>query len=80
METLAAYAALLGASQEAVQAILEAVTTEGAMPHIAAAGLGEKLYPLLAAKASERARRHVFGGFGSGHGDCDVARRAFRYG
>lgn len=61
METLAAYAALLGASQETIKDILDATTTEGAMPHIAAAGLGETLYPLLAAKASERARRHVFG-------------------
>ena len=61
METLAAYAALLGASQETIKNILDATTTEGALPHIAAAGLGETLYPLLAAKASERARRHVFG-------------------
>lgn len=61
METLAAYAALLGASQETVKDILDATTTEGAMPFITAAGLGEKLYPLLAVKASERAKRHVFG-------------------
>lgn len=61
METLAAYAALLGAEASTVRAILAATTTEAALPLIAAAGLAERLYPLLAARASERARRHVFG-------------------
>lgn len=60
LETLAAYAAWLGASQETVRKLLGLKTAEAAIELIAAADLGA-IYPLLAAKASERAQQHVYG-------------------
>lgn len=60
LETLAAYAAWLGASQETVRKLLSLKTAEAAIDLIAATGL-EAIYPLLAAKASERAQQHVYG-------------------
>jgi cobalt-precorrin-5B (C1)-methyltransferase len=60
LETLAAYAAWLGASQEFVRKLLALRTAEAAIELIAAAGL-EAIYPILAAKASERAQQHVYG-------------------
>lgn len=60
METIAAYAAWLGASQETVGQLLQLKTAEAAIELIAAAGLNT-IYPVLAAKASERAEQHVYG-------------------
>lgn len=60
LETLAAYAAWLGASQETIKAMLALKTAEAALDLIAANGL-EAIYPLLAAKASQRAEQHVYG-------------------
>ena len=60
METLAAQAALLGASTEAVREIFACVTTEAVVPVIAKYNL-EAVYTALAARASERAERYLFG-------------------
>ena len=60
LETLAAYAAWLGASQEFVRKMLAVKTAEAAIDLIGAAGL-EAIYPFLAEKASERAQQHVYG-------------------
>lgn len=59
METLAAYAAVLGASRKIVQEILDCTTTEAAMPIIAQNKL-TNVYSLLAKRASIRATRYVF--------------------
>lgn len=59
METLAAYAAALGASQQTVQAILRCATTEAALPLIESAGL-RQVYAVMAERASHRAMRYVF--------------------
>ncbi|MCE5284656.1 MAG: cobalt-precorrin-5B (C(1))-methyltransferase CbiD [Pelosinus sp.] len=60
LESIAAYAASIGASQKAVQEILACTTTEAVLPIISDHSL-EKVYPLLAARASFRAERYVFG-------------------
>lgn len=60
METLAAYAALLGASTQLVQKILDANTTEQVQTLIKEAKL-EAIYELIAKRASLRAERYVFG-------------------
>ena len=60
LETLAAYAAAIGGSQESVKMILECTTTEAAMPVVSHYGL-EAVYPLLAQRASLRAERYLFG-------------------
>lgn len=60
METLAAYMAAAGAPQQAILEILACTTTEATMPIIASYHL-EAVYTKLAAKASERAMRYVFG-------------------
>ena len=59
LETMAAYAAAEGASQIAVKEILDCTTTEAAMIVVAENKL-ESIYPILAARASERAGRYVF--------------------
>ena len=60
LETLAAYMAANGAPREAVQKILNCTTTEAAMPIIKEYSM-TCIYDLLAARASERAERYVFG-------------------
>lgn len=59
-ETLAAYTALLGAPQQAIQEIMACNTTEAAMPIIEQYKLDD-VYHLIAEKASTRAKRYVFG-------------------
>ncbi|WP_110952926.1 cobalt-precorrin-5B (C(1))-methyltransferase CbiD [Anaerosinus massiliensis] len=59
LETLAAYAGAMGAPQNAIKEILNCTTTEAAMPIITQYHV-EKVYELLAARASERAKRYVF--------------------
>lgn len=59
METLAAYAGAMGMPPSGLQAILQATTTEAAMPIIEAHGL-VGLYEVLAKRASQRAERYVF--------------------
>jgi len=61
LETLAAYAAALGAPQQAVKEILDCTTTEAAMEIVTANGL-TGVYKILAERASERAGRYVYGG------------------
>jgi len=58
-ETLAAYMALLGAPQQAIQEILICNTTEAAMPIIAQYKLND-VYRVIAEKASKRAERYIF--------------------
>lgn len=58
METLAAYAALFGANRNVVEDILEARTTEAAMPIIAAHHL-EKVYAYAAQRAVIRSMRYI---------------------
>ncbi len=60
METLAAYLAVSGAPQAAIEEVLSATTTEAAMPIIARYNLSG-VYRLLAERASARAMRYVFG-------------------
>lgn len=60
LEALAACAAAEGLPPEAVRRVLAATTTEDAMPVIAAHGLA-RVYDVLAARASARAERYVFG-------------------
>lgn len=60
LETLAAYAAAEGLSAGEVQKILDANTTEDAAQIIAANHL-ERVYKKIAARASLRAKRYVFG-------------------
>lgn len=58
METLAAYAALYGASQDIVKEILEARTTEAAMPIIDNAKLTD-IYSYAAERAGIRSMRYI---------------------
>ncbi|MBP2627084.1 MAG: cobalt-precorrin-6A synthase (deacetylating) [Firmicutes bacterium] len=58
-ETLAAYMAAEGASQQAILDILACNTTEAAMPIIAQYKL-QSVYQVLAERASARAKRYVF--------------------
>jgi cobalt-precorrin-5B (C1)-methyltransferase len=60
LESIAAYAASLGGSQQAVQQILACTTTEAVLPIIKEHGL-EAVYTVLAERASFRAERYVFG-------------------
>lgn len=60
LETMAAYAGAVGASQQAIRDILACTTTEAAMAVIAEHQL-ESIYPVLADRASQRACRYVFG-------------------
>ena len=60
METLAAYAAREGASKELVQAILDARTTEAAMPMLEEAGL-TSVYAYAAERAEIRSKRYIAG-------------------
>ena len=62
LETLAAYSAAEGLPAEEVQKILDANTTEDAAQIIAANHL-ERVYKKIAARASVRAERYVFGKF-----------------
>lgn len=59
METLAACLAIQGAPREAVAAVLDCRTTEGAIPIIAACGMN-KVFDMVAQRASRRATRYVF--------------------
>ncbi|MBR3051662.1 MAG: cobalamin biosynthesis protein CbiD [Selenomonadaceae bacterium] len=61
-ETLAAYSAAEGLKSSEVQKILDANTTEDAAQIISANGL-ERVYKKIAARASRRAERYVFGKF-----------------
>ena len=60
METIAAYLAVSGAPQIAIEEVLSATTTEAAMPIIARYNMNG-VYNLLAERASIRAMRYVFG-------------------
>ena len=60
MEAIAAYAAANGLPPEYVRKILTSTTTEAALPIIDDHGL-QRVYDELAARASERAERYVFG-------------------
>lgn len=60
LETLAAYAAAEGLCSDGVRAILAANTAEDALAVIDAAGLA-RVYDVIAARASARSVRHVFG-------------------
>lgn len=60
LETMAAYAAAAGMASDGVRQILAANTTEDALAVIDAAGL-QAVYDILAARASCRSERHVFG-------------------
>lgn len=60
METLAAYAALNGASQEVVRAILDCITTDAAAKILADEHL-EAVYPQMAERAQVRCERYIFG-------------------
>lgn len=60
LEVMAAYAAAEGLPAEGVRRILDATTTEDAMPVIEQAGL-ERVYDIIAARASMRSERYVFG-------------------
>ena len=59
LETMAAYAAAEGLPAEGVRRILQATTTEEALPILDEYGL-ERVYDVLAARASARAERYVF--------------------
>lgn len=59
METLAAYMAAEGATQEAVRAVLACTTTEAAIPILQQYNL-ESVYSVLAERASIRAQRFIF--------------------
>lgn len=60
LETIAAYAAAEGLPQAGVREILAANTAEDALAILDAAGL-TRVYDILAARASARSERHVFG-------------------
>ena len=60
LEAMAAYAAAEGLPAEGVRRILGATTTEDAMPVLEAYHL-ERVYAILAERASTRAERYVFG-------------------
>lgn len=60
LEAMAAYAAAEGLPPEGVRRVLAATTTEEAMPVLAEYGLTH-VYDILAARASLRAERYVFG-------------------
>lgn len=60
LETMAAYAAAEGLDRDGVRAILAANTAEDALAVIDAAGLA-RVYDVIAARASVRSERHVFG-------------------
>ena len=59
LETLAAYSAAEGMPPEGVRCILKAITTEDALPVIEEYGL-QRVYSIIAARASARAMRLVF--------------------
>lgn len=59
LEVLAAYSGAMGMPGEGIERILGAVTTEEALPVIAEYGL-EKVYEVIAARASYRAERLIF--------------------
>ena len=59
LETMAAYSAAEGMPPEGVRRILKATTTEDALPVIEEYGL-QRVYSIIAARASARAMRLVF--------------------
>ena len=65
LEAMAAYAAAEGLPRAGVRRILSASTTEDAMPVIEEYGL-RRVYGVLAARASLRAERYVFGALSVG--------------
>jgi len=60
LETLAAYAGLLGAQPSVIAALLEANTAEGALDILRDNNLMDVI-PLIAAKAARRSMEHIFG-------------------
>ncbi len=60
LETLAAYCALLGMQQADIRQLMENVTVEGALELVGEKGFGS-VYPLLAARAGQRAMEHTHG-------------------
>lgn len=60
LETMAAYGAMHGLPSEGVKRVLESITTEDAMSVFSEYHL-EKVYDVIARRASERAMRFVFG-------------------
>ena len=61
LETMAAYAAAAGLSQDKVKELLAANTTEDALVILEQAGLKETVCRTLAMRASARAERYLFG-------------------
>lgn len=61
LETMAAYAAAAGLSQDKVKELLAANTTEDALVILEQAGLKETVCRTLAVRASARAERYLFG-------------------
>ena len=61
LEAMAAYAAAEGLPSEEVRSLLGANTTEDALLVLARAGLKERVCEALAARASARAERYLFG-------------------
>ena len=61
LETMAAYAAAAGLSQDKVKELLAANTTEDALVILEQAGLKEMVCRTLAMRASARAERYLFG-------------------
>ena len=61
LETMAAYAAAAGLPADEVGALLSANTTEDALLVLERAGLKERVCQTLAARASARAERYLFG-------------------
>lgn len=59
METMAAYAALNGASSDVVKEIMECNTTDGAAMIVKREGL-EAIYPQMAERAEVRSNRYIF--------------------
>ncbi len=60
LETLAAYAGMLGASPRVIGRLLEANTSEGALEILKENGL-MGVMPMVAARAAKRSMEHVFG-------------------
>ena len=66
MEIIAAHAARLKASGDVIEALFDCTTTEAASDVLRSAGLIDSVYEAIAARASQRAERYVFGGLSVG--------------
>ncbi len=66
MEILAAHAARLQAGSDVIEELLDCTTTEAASDVLRRAGLSDDVYATIAARASQRAERYVFGGLSVG--------------